>query len=105
MAMNARSISALAVIAAFGLVAPALVHCELAVDLDRGAVDGAVTDGCPICTDLDDGGEEDGSTGDGSVVDGAVEGSATDGASTDVGSDGPTGDGGGEAAIESGAAG
>jgi hypothetical protein len=82
--MSTRPLRALATVPALGVVLLGLTRCELLVDLDRSEVDGRVADGCPICTDLTEGGEDSGEEG--SVEAGSVDG----------GGDSTPGDGGGE---------
>lgn len=117
------SLHPLRTLAALSLLVVALAHCELLVDLDRGEVDGAVPEGCPICTNLTEGGDlteggspEDGTeggdlteggdggeiiaSGDASVEDAGVDGTGT---MTDTGADASLPDGTSENAETDGA--
>jgi len=67
-----------------GAALVALPRCELLVNLDRGEVDGAVPDGCPICTNLTDGGVSDSSKEGAPPEDGPSDGGA-EGATMDSG--------------------
>ena len=91
----------------FGLSVTALTHCELAVNLDRSVVDGAIPDGCPICSNPPEGGDEgeedalpDSPAGD--TGDSRDAGPADSSASTDAAGDATPGDGSSEAAPDSG---
>jgi hypothetical protein len=97
MVMNTRLLRALGSTLALGVVLVTSTRCELLVDLDRSAVDGGEPDGCAICAEPPDGGEDGGdASGDAAVH----EGGSTD---ADAGA-GPS-DGGGEAAVDAGAGG
>ena len=95
--MNARFLRAIGSTLALGVVLFTFTRCELLVDLDRSVVDGGEPDGCAICTEPPDGGEDG---GDASGDAAAHEGGSTD---TDAGAS-PT-DGGGDAAIDAAAGG
>ncbi|HTQ42927.1 MAG TPA: hypothetical protein VMI75_09260 [Polyangiaceae bacterium] len=97
--MYARSLSAFAAVIALGAGLLALTHCELLVNLDRGEVDGAVPDGCAICSNAPDGGEDAGQ--DGALHDGgdaSAHDASADGASTGDGGDASPTDGGSDGA-------
>jgi hypothetical protein len=99
--MSTRAIYALATVAVMGVALGTLTRCEILVNLDRGEVDGAVEDGCPICTNVE-GGEDSGE--DGGEDAGSVDGG--DAGSTDGSGDANPGDGGGEGSTtDSGAGG
>jgi hypothetical protein len=93
MAMNVRLLRSLGSAMVMGVALVALPRCELFVNLDRGEVDGAVPDGCSICTNLTDGGE-DALTPDGGATDGSTDGPAPEDGSTDAGGDATPSDGG-----------
>lgn len=86
------------------LLALASTQCELLVDLDRGQVDGAIPEGCPICTNLAEAGDDEDageSTGEASAesADATTEGGNADGmsdATTDSAPDGSPTDAGGQ---------
>jgi hypothetical protein len=82
--MNVRLLRGLGSAMVVGVALVALPRCELLVNLDRGQVDGAVPDGCPICTNLTDGGASDGSNDGAPPEDGPSEGGA-EGATMDSG--------------------
>jgi hypothetical protein len=80
-----------------GVALVALPRCELLVNLDRGEVDGALPDGCPICTDLTEGGEgagEDAIATDGGASDGSKDGAPLEDGPSDGGAEGATMDSG-----------
>jgi hypothetical protein len=82
--MYARPLSAFTVAITLGAGLLALTHCEVLVNLDRGEVDAGPPDGCPICTNVSEGGKdaaEDGELldgGDASAHDGGGDGAPTD---------------------------
>jgi len=97
--MHTRPLFTFAAVIVAGVGLLALTHCELLVDLDRGEVDGAVPDGCPICTNPSEGGEEAGQ--DGALHDGgdaSVHDAGVDGASTAEGGDASPTEGGNDGA-------
>ena len=97
--MYARPLSTFAAVIAVGISLLALTHCELLVNLDRGEVDGAVPDGCLICTNLSEGGED--ASQDGGLHEGGdatAHDAGVDGASTADGGDASPTEGGGEGA-------
>jgi len=79
---------------ALSVLALALTRCELLVDLDRGEVDGAAPEGCPICSNLTEAGDEEelsddddasiGEAGPDAVVDSEMTDGAPDASLTDA---------------------
>lgn len=72
-----------------------LPGCELLVKLDGSIIDAGPPDGCSICTEIPDGGEDgevDGGKSDGTVADSGSADASSD--ATDGGSEGATRDSG-----------
>jgi hypothetical protein len=95
--MNVRLLRALGPAMVTSVALVTLPRCELLVNLDRGEVDGGVPDGCPICTNLMDGGDR-AETPDGDGPDGTKDGTAMEDGSTDAGGDATPSDGDAEGA-------
>jgi len=71
---------------ALSLLALVLTHCELLVDLDRGDFDAGAPEGCPICTNLTEAGDEE-EVGNG--VDASIGDAVPDAVSTETTDGGP----------------
>jgi hypothetical protein len=82
--MSVRLFRSLGSAMVVGAALVALPRCELLVNLDRGEVDATLPDGCPICTNVTDGGASDGSKDGALPEDGPSDGGA-EGATMDSG--------------------
>lgn len=74
--MSLRSLLRLLLSLAVALASVEVAGCELAVQIDRGLVEGGEDDACPICTDAEDEGS------DAEDTEGSPEGGRTDAAAS-----------------------